>query len=42
MIYPLIEHELAQGRKVLIATPRKDVVLELMPRVQAAFRISLL
>lgn len=37
MIYPLIEHELAQGRKVLIATPRKDVVLELMPRVQAAF-----
>ncbi|MEX2459800.1 MAG: helicase-related protein [Paenibacillaceae bacterium] len=37
MIYPLIEHELAQRRKVMIATPRKDVVLELMPRVQAAF-----
>jgi competence protein ComFA len=37
MIYPLIEHELAQGRKVMIATPRKDVVLELMPRIQAAF-----
>ncbi|QGQ99902.1 DEAD/DEAH box helicase [Paenibacillus psychroresistens] len=37
MIYPLIEHELAQGRKVMIATPRKDVVLELLPRIQAAF-----
>jgi competence protein ComFA len=37
MIYPLIEHELACGRKVMIATPRKDVVLELMPRIQAAF-----
>jgi competence protein ComFA len=37
MIYPLIDHELAYGRKVMIATPRKDVVLELMPRIQAAF-----
>jgi competence protein ComFA len=37
MIYPLIEYELAQGRKVMIATPRKDVVLELMPRIKAAF-----
>jgi competence protein ComFA len=40
MIYPLIEHELAQGRKVIIATPRKDVVLELMPRIQAAFPLQ--
>jgi competence protein ComFA len=37
MIFPLIEFELAQGRKVMIATPRKDVVLELAPRVQSAF-----
>lgn len=37
MIFPLIEYELHRGHRVLIATPRKDVVLELMPRIQAAF-----
>ncbi|GIP35591.1 DEAD/DEAH box helicase [Paenibacillus sp. J2TS4] len=37
MIFPLIEHELQRGRNVLVATPRKDVVLELMPRLKAAF-----
>ncbi|WP_409343769.1 DEAD/DEAH box helicase [Paenibacillus sp. MBLB4367] len=37
MIYPLVSHELAAGRSVLIATPRRDVVLELMPRIAKAF-----
>lgn len=37
MIYPLIAHEVAMGRKVLVATPRRDVVLELLPRMQRAF-----
>lgn len=37
MIFPMIEHELAHHRQVLIATPRKDVVLELAPRLRKAF-----
>lgn len=37
MIFPLIEYELAHNRQVLIATPRKDVVLELAPRLVKAF-----
>ena len=37
MIFPMIEHELAHHRQVLIATPRKDVVLELAPRLSKAF-----
>lgn len=37
MIFPLVSHELAAGRRVLIATPRRDVVLELMPRLAKAF-----
>lgn len=37
MIFPLIEHELQRGGRVCVATPRKDVVLELRPRVQRAF-----
>ncbi|MDB5052766.1 MAG: helicase [Bacilli bacterium] len=37
MIFPLIENELALGHQVMIATPRRDVVMELMPRIQAAF-----
>lgn len=37
MIYPLIETELNRGGSVLVATPRKDVVLELAPRLQQAF-----
>ncbi|WP_246066886.1 helicase-related protein [Paenibacillus koleovorans] len=37
MIFPLIEAELARGGAVLIATPRRDVVLELRPRIERAF-----
>ncbi|MDP5275872.1 DEAD/DEAH box helicase [Chengkuizengella axinellae] len=37
MIFPLIEHEITLGRQVMLATPRKDVVLELQPRLQKAF-----
>jgi competence protein ComFA len=37
MIFPMIEHELAHHRQVLIASPRKDVVLELAPRLRKAF-----
>jgi competence protein ComFA len=37
MIFPLMEYELRHGRRVLLATPRKDVVLELKPRLAKAF-----
>lgn len=37
MIFPFIDRELRLGRKVLIATPRRDVVLELQPRLKRAF-----
>ncbi|MEX2414846.1 MAG: helicase-related protein [Paenibacillaceae bacterium] len=37
MIFPLVATELQRGGKVLIATPRRDVVLELLPRIKAAF-----
>lgn len=37
MIFPFIDYELLRGRKVLIATPRRDVVLELQPRLKRAF-----
>lgn len=37
MLYEGIAYALAEGRKVLIATPRTDVVLELAPRLKAAF-----
>jgi competence protein ComFA len=37
MIFPLIQHVVAIGGRVLVATPRKDVVLELQPRVMKAF-----
>ncbi len=37
MIFPLVEHELRRGARVLITTPRKDVVLELKPRLVKAF-----
>ncbi|TLS50565.1 DEAD/DEAH box helicase [Paenibacillus antri] len=37
MMFPLVERALAVGGRALVATPRKDVVLELMPRVKAAF-----
>lgn len=37
MIFPLIERTLAAGGRALVATPRRDVVLELSPRLKAAF-----
>jgi competence protein ComFA len=37
IIFPIIEAELNRGGKVLVATPRRDVVLELQPRLQKAF-----
>jgi competence protein ComFA len=37
MMFPLVERTVAAGGRALVATPRKDVVLELMPRVKAAF-----
>lgn len=37
MIFPLMEYELERGRRVLLATPRRDVVLELKPRLEKAF-----
>ncbi|MEX1028749.1 MAG: helicase-related protein [Paenibacillaceae bacterium] len=37
MIFPIVATELQRGGKVLIATPRRDVVLELLPRIKTAF-----
>ncbi|MGM0884195.1 MAG: DEAD/DEAH box helicase [Bacillota bacterium] len=37
MIFPLIESVLLKGGKALIATPRRDVVIELDPRIRKAF-----
>ncbi|WP_253735943.1 helicase-related protein [Paenibacillus sp. FJAT-26967] len=37
MIFPLLQYELAHRRKLAIATPRRDVVLELQPRLMRAF-----
>lgn len=37
MIFPLLEAALAAGGRALIATPRRDVVLELAPRLAKAF-----
>lgn len=37
MIFPMIQYTLACGRKVVVATPRRDVVLELKPRLEKAF-----
>lgn len=38
ILFPIIEHVLRQNLRVCIATPRTDVVLELFPRLQQAFR----
>lgn len=35
--FPLIAYFLARGKKVLFATPRRDVVLEIAPRLGRAF-----
>ncbi|WP_053360593.1 DEAD/DEAH box helicase [Bacillus sp. FJAT-27251] len=37
VLFKGIEHSLQQGGRVCIATPRTDVVLELTPRLKAAF-----
>lgn len=37
MVFPLIEHEWQCGGRILMATPRKDVVLELYPRLMKSF-----
>lgn len=37
MIFPLLRFVLDGGGKALVATPRRDVVLELAPRIGAAF-----
>lgn len=37
LLFRGIEQALAQGKRVCIATPRTDVVLELTPRLQAVF-----
>ncbi|EXX89413.1 hypothetical protein BG52_15480, partial [Paenibacillus darwinianus] len=37
MLFPLLESVYASGGKSLIATPRRDVVLELDPRIRKAF-----
>ncbi len=38
LLFPGIEYALNQGLRVCIATPRTDVVLELAPRLKAAFQ----
>ncbi len=37
LVFPAINAALMQGGQVLLATPRKDVVLELVPRLKRAF-----
>lgn len=37
MIFPLIESCIRRGGRALLATPRRDVVLELDPRIRRAF-----
>ncbi|WP_229106533.1 helicase-related protein, partial [Paenibacillus sp. 1001270B_150601_E10] len=37
MMFPMTAYMLAHQQKVCIATPRRDVVLELMPRIKKAF-----
>ncbi len=37
MVYPLVEDVLSRGGRVLLTAPRRDVVLELAPRLQRAF-----
>lgn len=37
MIFPLLSYVLERGGRVLVATPRRDVILELAPRIAKAF-----
>lgn len=38
MIFPFVHYIVSNGGRVLITTPRKDVVLELQPRITCAFK----
>lgn len=38
ILFPIIEKYLKQNKRVCLATPRTDVVLELFPRLQQAFQ----
>ncbi|WP_282938790.1 helicase-related protein [Paenibacillus sp. RC67] len=37
MIFPMIQYTVSRGGRVVVATPRRDVVLELKPRLEKAF-----
>lgn len=37
MIFPLVDYVISRGGRALIASPRRDVVLELDPRIRRAF-----
>ncbi|WP_274472928.1 MULTISPECIES: DEAD/DEAH box helicase [unclassified Paenibacillus] len=37
MIFPFVQYIVTKGGRVLLTTPRKDVVLELQPRITRAF-----
>ncbi|EGL82058.1 DEAD-like helicase [Caldalkalibacillus thermarum TA2.A1] len=37
MLFDMLTYVLNQGQKVLVTSPRRDVILELAPRLQAAF-----
>lgn len=37
MIFPLVDSVLSRGGKALIASPRRDVIIELDPRIRRAF-----
>lgn len=37
MIFPLLDYVVSRGGRALVATPRRDVVLELAPRLEKAF-----
>jgi competence protein ComFA len=39
MIFPLIESAIGLNKKIALVTPRKDVVLELLPRLVEAFPV---
>lgn len=38
MLFPGIEQALKEGKRICLATPRSDVVRELLPRIKAAFK----
>ncbi|MCF6093402.1 DEAD/DEAH box helicase family protein [Microaerobacter geothermalis] len=40
VIFPSVEETIKTGKKVLLATPRKDVVNELVPRFRKAFPLT--